>query len=79
MRLRLIIEIDAIRPKDAKDLAAVVSDYADEQFEVMTTERGRPMSMHSWEEKPRARRAEQKAQVVIAPRDEIGENQRGEG
>lgn len=52
MRMRLIIEIDATRPKDANDLANVVIDYADEQFEVLTTERGRAMSMNSWIIKP---------------------------
>lgn len=51
MKLRLVIEIDAVRPKDARDLAGVIGDYADEQFEVITTDRGRPMSLRSWHER----------------------------
>ncbi len=51
MKLRLVIEIDAMRPKDARDLAGVIDDYAEEQFEVITMDRGRPMSLRSWRER----------------------------
>ncbi len=51
-RLRLIIEIDAMRPRDANAVANVISDYADEQFEVYTMEHGRPMGLRSWIVKP---------------------------
>ena len=52
-KLRLIIEIDATRPRDANAVADVISDYADEQFEVYTMEHGRPMGLRSWIIKPR--------------------------
>ena len=51
-KLRLIIEIDAMRPRDANAIASVISDYADEQFEVYTMEHGRPMGLRSWVQKP---------------------------
>lgn len=55
MAIRLIIEISG-RPRDAHALVAVISDYADEQFEVMTMERGHQMSLQSWVEKPTRKR-----------------------
>ena len=36
------------RPKDVTRVLEVVSDYADEQFEVYTSEHGRPMGLVSW-------------------------------
>lgn len=38
------------RKQDTERLLAVVSDYADEQFEVYTTDHGRPMQLVSWME-----------------------------
>ncbi len=51
-KLRLVIEMAATRPRDARALAGVVADYAEEQFETFTMEHGRPMSMRSWIVKP---------------------------
>lgn len=51
-KMRLIVEIEAAKRTDARDLAGVVEDYAEEQFERLTMERGRPMSMRSWIVKP---------------------------
>jgi hypothetical protein len=50
--LRLVFEIYAHRPEDARDLAGVIEDYAEEQFEELTILRGRPMTMTSRQEKP---------------------------
>ena len=52
MKLRLIVEIDASHPKDANYLAGVISDYADDQFEVVSMDRGRSMRLRSWIIKP---------------------------
>ena len=38
------------RQKDVERVLGAVSDYADEQFEVYTTEVGRPMALVSWVE-----------------------------
>lgn len=51
-KLRLIIEIDAARPRDAKVLAEEISDAVDGKFEDYTMEHGRPMSLRSWIVKP---------------------------
>lgn len=52
MKLRLIIEIDAV-PRNANVLASVIGDYADEQFAVMTIENGRPAALQSWIVRPK--------------------------
>ena len=51
------------RPKDIERLLGSVSDYADEQFEVYTSEHGRPMGLVSWLEPADQ---QQKLHVVLA-------------
>lgn len=38
------------KPKDVDRVLGAISDYADEQFEVYTTDHGRPMQLVSWVE-----------------------------
>ena len=52
-KLRLIIEIDAMRPKAAMALAELISDRADSDFEDATSlPNAKPMSLRSWIIKP---------------------------
>lgn len=51
-KMRLIVEIEAAKPTDARDLASVIEDYAEEQLETLTMDRGRPIAMRSWIVKP---------------------------
>lgn len=36
------------QPRDAKKVLGAISDHADKQFEIYTTEHGRPMMLVSW-------------------------------